>query len=456
MKQFFIFYTLCSFLLLSVTSCTDKDESDQRVEPGIYYIGKDLNAISTKTRGINPDNFEFDTNYDYNYIYLHKIEKDPESEEECIKIPVYENCPSNTGTICNKGFRYRVEVDESGKATIIPLDKEGNAIEGSSSITLKDGEQCYFSSWPTDEWAMNDNQFSEERWAGQNESYHLYYRDKEVNKEIYRSGNGPIYQSLTIKDLTTNGDLFLTRACATFTSAVLLYDKENKHTTLTGATEYTTDATDFVETMGDDPSNWYIKIYIGGKCFATNHNIETGELSTDHPNGYYSSGDATKFGEGDIVGKKYLPLSQDIFTNSKSVYQGFGYVSESTNTLFSPVTGTDQVHVYLLIKHWTGSGEPDETWLNSDIGAIQTEIAPDGIVSTPSNSNAYITALVLDLAVFKKAWEDNYGPLTPSTGSESSNTSSFATHSTITRSPSGDPVRSFTLPEDAIIIQEVY
>ena len=451
MKQFFLFYTLCSFLLLSVTSCTDKDESDQRVEPGIYYIGKDLNAISTKTRGINPDNFEFDTNYDYDYIYLHKI-----GSEECIKIPVYEDCPSNTGTICNKGFRYRVEVDELGNATIIPLDKEGNDIEGSSSITLADGEQCYFSSWATDEWAMNTNQFSEESWADESESYYLYYRDKEVNKEIYRSGNGAQYQSLTIKDLTTNGDLSLTRACATFTAAVLLYDKENEHTTLTGAIEYTTDATDFKETMGDDPSNWYIKIYIGGECFATNHNIETGELSTSHPNGYYSSGDATKFNEEGISGKKYLPLSQDLFTNSKSVYQGFGYVSESTNTLFSPVTGKAQVHAYLLIKHWTGSEEPDNDWLYSDIGAIQTEIAPDGIVSTPTNAHSYITALVLDLAVFKKAWEDNYGPLTPSTGSESSNTSSFATHSTITRSPSGDPVRTFTLPEDAIVIQEVY
>lgn len=452
MKQFFIFYTLCSFLLLSVTSCTDKDESDQRVEPGIYYIGKDLNAIITKTRGIDPDNFEFDTNYDYNYIYLHKI-----GSEECIEIPVYENCPSNTGTICNKGFRYRVEVKESGNATITPLDKEGNAIEGSSSITLEDSEKCYFSSWPTDEWAMHDGQFSEERWAGQNESYYLYYRDKEVNKEIYRSGNGPIYQSLTIKDLTTNGDLFLTRACATFTSAVLIYDKENKHITMTGNTEYPTDANDFKETMGDDPSNWYIKIYIGGKCFAINHNIETGSLSTgDLPNGYYSSGDATKFGEGDIVGKKYLPLTQNIFNNITSSYQGFGYLSDSKNTLLSPVTGKDVVRVYLLIKHWTGEGDPNDAWLKSDIGALQTEIAPQGVVSTPTNAHAYITALMLDLAVLKKAWEENYGPLTPSTGSESSNASSLATHSTITRSPSGDPVRTFTLPEDAIVIQEVY
>lgn len=72
MKQFFIFYTLCS-LLLSVTSCTDKEESIRKVEPGIYYIGKDLNAVVSRiqTRGVNSDNYEFDTNYDYDYIYLH-------------------------------------------------------------------------------------------------------------------------------------------------------------------------------------------------------------------------------------------------------------------------------------------------------------------------------------------------------------------------------------------------
>lgn len=454
MKHFFIFYVFYSFLLVSMTSCNEEEETIQKVEPGIYYIGKDLNAVvsNIRTRGINPEDYEFDANYDYSYIYLHKIGSD-----EYIQIPVYDNCPNNTDeTTCTKGFRYRIEVNELGDATITPLDKDGKEIEDSEPITLKADEQCYFSSWPTDEWAMNKNQFSEEKLPDQEESYYLYYRDKEINKEIYRSGSGELYQELTIQDLITNGDLSLTRACATFTSAVLLYDKENAHTTLTGAIEYVTEAKDFSDTMGDDPSNWYIKIYIGGKCFATNHNIETGDVSTDYPNGYYSSGDAAKFASGDIDGKKYLPLSQNIFSNTNIVYQGFGYVSESTNTLFSPVTGKDQVKVYLLIKHWTGSGEPDEEWLYSDIGAIQTEIAPQGIVSTPKNSHSYITALVIDLAVFKKAWENIYGSLTPSTGDESSDTSTSATRSTITCSPSGEPVRSFTLPKDAIVIQEVY
>lgn len=452
MKHLSIFYILCSMLLLSVASCTDNDDI-RKAEPGTYYVGKDLNAVvsSKQTRGIDPTDYDFDTNYDYDYIYLHKI-----GSAECIQIPVYDNCPNNTDeTTCTKGFRYRIEVDETGNATITPLDKEGNEI-GDTSITFNANEQCYFSSWPTDEWAMNDNQFSEEREAGQEDSYYLYYRDKEVNKEIYRSGEGNDYLNHDIVDLTTNGDLSLTRACANFTVTALIYDKENSNITATGMTEYITNAEDFKETMGDDPSNWYIKIYVGGECFATNHNIETGNVSTDHPNGYYSSGDAAKFEEGDIVGKKYLPLKQDLFSNATSAYQGFGYMSEPTNTLFSPVTGTSRAHVYLLIKHWTGPGEPDEAWLNSDSGALQTEIAPQGTVYKPINANAYTTTLVLDLAVFKKAWEDNYGPLTLSTGSESSNTSSFATHSTITRSPSGEPVRSFTLPEDAIVIQEVY
>ena len=151
-----------------------------------------------------------------------------------------------------------------------------------------------------------------------------------------------------------------------------------------------------------------------------------------------------------------MPFIKKEFANVKSVYQGFGYVSEDTNTLFSPVTGTNRPHVYLLVKHWTGPGEPDEAWLKSDVGALQTEIVTQGTLHNPRNADAYITGLAIELAVFKKAWEDNYGPLTPSTGSESSNASSLATHSTITRSPSGDPVRSFTLPEDAIVIQEVY
>lgn len=455
MKHFFIFYTLCSLLLLSVASCTDKEQSIQKVEAGIYYIGKDLNTVKsrTQTRGINPTNYEFDTNYDYDSIYLHKIGSD-----DCIEIPVYSDCPNNTDqTTCN-GFRYRVVVDEAGNATITPLDKDGNEIKGSGSITLNNGEECYFSSWPTDEWALNVNQISEQRWAGETNSYYLYYRDKKINKELYRSGFGNEYRNVSIADLTTNGDLDITRACASFASAVVIYDKENAQTSLTGVVEYPTDADDFKDTMGDDPSNWYIKIYIGGECFATNQNIETGVVSTgDYPNGYYSSGDAAKFEVGDIVGKVYLPLKQNVFANAQSNYQGFGYLSESTNTLFSPVTGTKQAHVYLLIKHWTGAGDPDDAWLHSDIGALQTEIAPQGVVSTPVNANAYITALVFDLAVLKKAWEDNYGALTPSAGDDSDDTATSSTYNTvITRSPSGVPVRSFTLPEDAIIIQEVY
>lgn len=453
MKPFFIFYILCS-LLLSVTSCTDKKEFIKKVEPGIYYVGKDLNAVVPRipTRGINPDNFEFDINYDYDFIYLHKIES-----EECIKIPVYENCPNGTdGSVCSKGFRYCVNVDEFGNATITPLDKDGNIVEESGSIKLNKDEQCYFSSWPTNEWAMHNEQFSEQKWADQqNESYYLYYRDKNVNKEIYRSGFGNTYNNISISELTTNGNLNLTRACATFTSAVVIYDKGNKQLSITGIIEYPTSAQDFKDSIGDDPSNWYIKIYVGGTCFATKHNLAKNTLTTeDHPNGYYSSGDAAKFGAGEIDGKVYLPFTQHVFANTQSNYQGFGYLSEPTNTLFSPVTGKDQVHAYLLIKHWTGSGEPDEAWLKSDLGAIQTEIAPQGVVSTPLNANSYIMAIVLDFAVFKKAWEDNYGPLTPSTETDTPTT--LKTRSTITRSPSGEPVRSFTLPEDAIIIHQVY
>lgn len=320
---------------------------------------------------------------------------------------------------------------------------------------------------------MNNNQFSEERWADQNESYYLYYRDKNINKEIYRSGEGSKYNDLSVEDLVTNGDLILTRACATFSLGAVFYsdstpihlDEEN--------TIYMTDEDTFNIVMGDIYKDWYIKIYLGGQCFPTSYNIETNKTFNDHPNGYYSSGDAVKFGNSDLTGKVYLPFNKKSFSIDFETFNGFGYFSDYQNTLLTPVTGTHQLKVYLLIKHWTGGPDgPSEEWLKSDIGALQTIISQSGVVAEPENAAAFKIRFAIELKVFKKAWEDAGGDAAQNelienagidtgtkTSSEDKSSSSLNTaiySTTLTRSPSGDPVRSFTLPEDAIIIQEVY
>lgn len=467
MKQFVIFYTLCSFLLLSVTSCTDKEESIQQVvKPGTYYIGKDLSAMvpSTQTRGVSSTNYEFDSNYDLDYIYLHNI-----NTGNYITIPIY-SCNNDETSTC-QGFHYKMVVDENGDATIYPLQEDGETETG-VSLALGKNETCYFSSWESDTWALRPDQISEQRGAGESESYYLFYRDKTVNKEIYRSGSGATFKNFAISDLTVNGTLDITRACANISLGAIFFDKTNA---VDGGnlTIYSTTPEAFENAMGDSYEKWYIKIYVGGQCFPSSYNIATGTKTDESVvNGYYSSGDSNKFGSGDITGKVYLAFSQRGYAQDTETFTGYGYFSEYTNTLLSPLTGSDQISAYLLIKHWTGTGTPGDAWLNSDVGALQTVISQSGVVDAPQNSTSYKIRCAIDLSVLAAAWGGEDGDdaqnalidaagIDPETGnykngSLSDSPTPAAYNTAITRSPSGAPVRTFTLPKDAIVIQEVY
>lgn len=489
MKQIFIFFITCSFLLLSITSCKDKnnDVVTQRVEPGIYYVGKDLNAIvnQSTTKGIT-EQYEFDANYNDDVIYLHKIsDTDSETDNDCITIPIVNNnCPNGETGTC-KGIRYRVDVDKLGKSTITPLDENEDPVTDAGTLQLEEGDQCYFSSWPTDEWALQEGQWASQQWKGEEDAFYFFYREKNINKELYRSGKEGVLANLYINDLITNGDLDLTRVCAGFVLSTIIYDKrtysqEDEENPNTGSYSY--NEYFFTDMMGDSPNKWYIKMYLGGSCFPKSYNIKNWTEGNDQfSNGYYSTGDVEKFVSGEIVGQHFLSFKGKKYNSATVGYGGYGYLTANENVLFSPVTGgdEDEMHVYVLIKHWTGSGTPGNDWLLSDVGALQTEITNGSVSTKPTNSELIKIALLIEAEEFNKAW--NNGTLSkgsskngddaqndlileagidPETGNKIDSSSSSLTSATyntaITRSPSGAPVRSFTLPKDAIIIQEVY
>lgn len=441
MKRIITFIIIFACFFIYFVSCTDKDDATtiKQVEPGVYYVEMDLSPIvEFTTKGIQ-DNNEFDTKYDPDFIFLHKIGSD-----EKLLFPVYNNCPDTTGGTC-RGFSYRMEVNENGDATITPKNADGTY--GSESITLSKEETCYFSSWPTDDWQLNENQISKEQWASDpNNPYYFYYRDKNINKEIYRSSN-----DLTIPDLRSNSELHIKRACAGFNVLGLFYDSNDSTTLAGGFKQYNMDKDKFESIMGSPLDKWYIKIYIGGTCYPDYYNFETNTPNNSHPNGYYSSGDGYKFESGTISDQKYLQLREEGYAKDKIIYSSVGYYTQSGNHLFTPVTETaESIHVYLLIKHWTGEGDPDEEWLKSDIGALQTTIA-EGAIIQPYNNNFYTLGLIMDLTQFKKAWEAAGGDK----GQEDAeNAASGSTSTTMTRSPSGAPVREFKL-KDAKIICDV-
>lgn len=429
------FVAVCLGLCLNTTSCTDTDKEDaiKIVEPGIYYIETNLTP-SLETRGIL-DNQDFDTNYDPNNIYLHAINSD-----EYLELPVYDNCPDSEGGTC-KGFRYRMEVDDEGNATITPIDRNGDYL--SSTITLSADQSCYFSSWPSDMWALDsESQISEEHWASDpNNKYYFYYRDKTVNQEIYRSES-----NLEISDLQKNGDLTIVRACAGFNVLGLFYDSSNK-SEFGNSTTYIMNEERFIKIMGSSPDEWYIKIYIGGSCYPDQYNFETNTATTTHPNGYYSSGDGDKFEGGQLDNQQYLSFSQTQYGTGSVTYQSYGYYTRENNQLFTPVIGQSEVNVYILVKHWTQANDPNGTltkpsseWLKSDIGALQTTMVSDAKIN-PQNNNFYSLGLIMDLTQFKAAWDAN--------GRDNYSSSST------TRSLSGAPVREFKL-ENAKVICDVY
>ena len=254
-------FNLLAFLIgscLVVTSCTDNsinnDVSSQPIEPGVYYVGMTLGTLQENaTKGV-VDNKAFDEIYEYDYIYLHKTGEATGTETTSIKLQVWncEECEEN-----QKGIRYRICIQEDGSAIITPIyvDDEGNyKHDETRHITLASNETCYFSSWETDEWQLDDNQISTET-AG-DESYHFFYRNQKNNREIYRSET-----EYDIDDLSQDGDLTLVRACAGFTLVGLFYDSSaGEEWDDDGTMMYNMDSDDFEDIMGDSPSKRYIKI----------------------------------------------------------------------------------------------------------------------------------------------------------------------------------------------------
>ncbi len=380
-KDVFVLLLLCA---IGISSCTNEDEVlvPSKVEPGIYTIEMTIDTQNAITRGVN--NGDFDMNYDEDSIYLH-------CGEDSLVIPVYSYCDE-----CEKGIRYRIEVQDDGRAILTPIDENGELM--GDSLVIPADSSCYFSSWYSCNWEIPEAQIT---MMTADDDFYFFHRKNDLHKEIYRSKD-----NYTINDLATSGDLTIVRACAGFDLVAIFYDSDNVNS-------YTSELTadKFKEIMGDDYTNWYVKIYIGGVGFTENYDLKSntsaGKLERG---GYYVSGDSVAFKNGDFDSHKYLPFSSRGYGSNALYYIGLGYYTASGSHLFSPVTG-EEINVYVLIKHWTGSGDPDDRWLLDDSDAVYTKVDLSG-TSNPVNNSFYTFGLLMDLEDFKEAWDemggDNY------------------------------------------------
>lgn len=421
MKRLFpLFIIDLLFSVVMLSSCTNDDNAVTPAEPGVYTIDMAVDAqreTSKSTRGIE-NNSNFDGNYDPSTIYLHQ--KDGNG---VLAFPLY-SYTNSEGQQCNKGFRYRIEVKEDGSATITPIDSTYNYLE--TSLELSSGAEVYFSSLESDDWTLPDEQITD---SGNNT---LYLRKNDINKEIYRSA-----ADFFITDLTNSGPVVIHRACATFNLVGLFYDGEELGSLDEEEGGYASLTDDeFTEIMGSDPSTWYIKIITGGPAFTNQYDLSNQQSTGDREGGYYSSGDSDLFEQGSEDANKYLPLTNRNYNYSPDIMlQGFGYYTRTGNQLFTPVTG-GEAHVYIRIKHWTGSGEPTDEWLLDDTGALQTEVDMGG-TTVPANNSFHIYGLLMDIRQFQSAWESAGGDAAANA----------------TRSTGG--VRTFTL-KDAKVVCETF
>lgn len=421
MKRLFpLFIINLLFSVVMLSSCTNDDNAVTPAEPGVYTIDMAVDTqreTSKSTRGIE-NNSNFDGNYDPDTIYLHQ--KDGNG---VLAFPLY-SYTNSEGQQCNKGFRYRIEVKDDGSATITPIDSTYNYLE--TSLELSSGVEVYFSSLESDDWTLPDEQIIE------NNDNRLYLRKNDINKEIYRSA-----ADFSITDLTTSGPVVIHRACAAFNLVGLFYDGEELGSLDEEEGGYASLTDDeFTEIMGSDPSTWYIKIIIGGPAFTNQYDLSNQQSTGDREGGYYSSGDSDLFEQGSEDANKYLPLTNRNYNYSPDIMlQGFGYYTRTGNQLFTPVTG-GEAHVYIRIKHWTGSGEPTDEWLLDDTGALQTEVDMGG-TTVPANNSFHIYGLLMDIRQFQSAWESAGGDAAANA----------------TRSTGG--VRTFTL-KDAKVVCETF
>lgn len=398
MKKYFSAIAIC-LLGMGVFSCSDDNEPliNPEVEPGVYDVEMRLavesNDSNPVTRGIRDDNTAFDTNYDYDCIYLHV-----KGSEESLRLPVYHFSCNLQGVECDKGFRYRVELKTDGSAVVTAINENytDDASKYGDSLEIPAGSSCYFSSLETSSWKLPDTQIFER------DTYTFYQRKKDINAEVYRSRLDYTAESLTV----SCQEFTLVRACAGFNALGLFYDGADIPEVIDpeDIPPVYLSKSEFTSIMGSEPSKWYIKIYIGGPDFTNEYDLDNQESIGDKVGGYYSSGDATLFDEGEIDTNKFLSFAQRSYGYGELSYTGYGYYTRVGNNLITPVVGGEVVDVYILIKHWTGEGEPDDSWLLDDSNALRTKVNTTVDVN-PANNNFYTIGLLMEIRKFKEAWD---------------------------------------------------
>ena len=417
MKNLIQIFIVACIASITLHSCSKDDSTASPARPteGTYIIGINLGVETPLTKGVT-SNGTFDNVYEPDVIYLHKYKED--GDDECLKIPIYnydcqdpnldeDDYPDGR---CN-GFRYQVEYKEDGTITLTAVNQNGDLIQ-TNTITVQEGDQFYFSSLPNRYWKVKDEDKNTDFTAPTSSSVttnELYARDPETNIEIYRSQQ----DSYTLEEvLNLNGDLTMERKCAGFSFMALFRNPLNSTYT------YPLTDTEFKNIMGDDLSNWYIKIYVGS-MFTSEYDMQN-ETGAQTAGGFYGSTDVTKYNEYGTDDGYYLPfrfpIDQSSTLGGSQTITGVGYESIhrieedgtlTSNVLIAPTNEnySENLDIYIFIKHWNQEGtQPDEDWLTSNDDAIYTKVEGQQVMDiTVQDGIFYECGVSIDINELKAA-----------------------------------------------------
>jgi hypothetical protein len=189
----------------------------------------------------------------------------------------------------------------------------------------------------------------------------------------------------------------------------LFYDEEELNENSNPWENIVLEQDEFETIMQSQLSQWYIKIYIGGKTFVNKFNFGTMSKENDNKNslnyGYYSTGEFS----AEDINHKFQPIKYNLFGYNIYRFECYGYVSPKTIRILTPVL-QEELEAYILIKKWeVKEGEfdngPTNEWLTSDEDALYTQVDLSAY-ALPENDRFYSTGLMMSIRQFEEAWRN--------------------------------------------------
>ena len=336
--------------LMSCTDDTETTDVQQSVKPGLYSIDITLTAepgVKSETRGLDTENGEFTNVYPYDYIYIHSAKTD--NTHQSIRIPL-ENVEHCDGC---QGIHMQVEVkdEENGGGYIIRA--------GEAEMTLSADDNVYFSTIEGPYWE------AETSGATPVSGSNVFVQNDEINKELLKSQTYTKDELIDLmqQDIST---ITMTRHVTGFRVYFMF-----THVTADGSTENSIDSVKWSTELKCNPDDFSIKLYLGPN-FCHQYDVLNDKVASDDVGGYYATNDQT-----------YQPFERVQYSyttgdNGIGLYQGFGYVTDASNYLLSPlntsIPATD-FSIYAFIKYKSSDYSSDEgaSWFQAQIPGITLE-----------------------------------------------------------------------------------